>query len=52
MANRRFLLRVLGYLLAGVLLGLGAGAGGAAGAVLITLGLAVVAALLLTFRLR
>ena len=52
MANRRFLLRVAGYGGAGVLLGVGAAIGGTAGTVLLVLGLAVVAALLFTFRLR
>jgi hypothetical protein len=52
MANRRFLLRIGGYLVAGVLLAIGAGAGGAVGTALIVLGFLVVAALLFTFRLR
>ena len=50
--GRLSLLRILGYLAAAVLLGLGASVGGGAGTVLLVLGLAVVAGLLLTFRLR
>jgi len=52
MGDRRFLTRIAGYLAAGVLLGVGATVGGIAGTVLIVAGLLVVAALLVTFRLR
>lgn len=52
MTDRRFLLRIGGYLAAGVLLAIGAGVGGFVGAALIVLGFLVVAALLFTFRLR
>ncbi len=52
MANNRFLLRIGGYVVAGVLLALGASVGGTAGAVLLVGGLVLVAALLFTFRLR
>ena len=52
MANKRFLLRIGGYLVAGVLLAIGAAAGGIVGTALIVLGFLVVAALLFTFRLR
>ena len=50
--GRLSLLRILGYLVAAVLLAIGASVGGAAGTVLLVLGLVVVAGLLLTFRLR
>ena len=52
MTDRRFLQRIGGYLVAGVLLAIGAGAGGTSGTILIVLGLLVVAVLLFTFRLR
>jgi len=52
MADKRFLLRIGGYLAAGVLLAIGAGVGGTSGTILIVLGILVVAALLFTFRLR
>ena len=52
MADRRFLHRIGGYLVAGVLLAIGAAVGGLAGTALIVLGFLVVAALLFTFRLR
>ena len=51
MASKRFVLRIGGYLLAGVLLAMGAWIGGMAGTALIVIGLLVVAALLFTFRL-
>lgn len=52
MANNRFLLRIVGYVAAAVLLAVGASVGGTAGAVLLAGGLVLVAGLLLTFRLR
>ena len=52
MLDKRFLQRIGGYLVAGVLLALGAGIGGTSGTILIVLGFLVVAALLFTFRLR
>jgi hypothetical protein len=50
--GRLSLLRILGYLGAAVLLGLGASVGGGAGTLLLVFGLVVIAGLLLTFRLR
>ncbi len=52
MANKRFLVRILGYLAAGILLASGISAGGIAGTVLTVAGLLLIVALLFTFRLR
>jgi hypothetical protein len=52
MADRRFLQRIGGYLVAGVLLAIGAAVGGFVGAALIVLGVLIVVALLFTFRLH
>lgn len=52
MTNNRFVLRIAGYVAAGMLLAVGASVGGTAGTVLLASGLLLVAALLLTFRLR
>ena len=50
--GRVAVLRIVGYLAAAVVLAAGASAGGTVGTVLLVLGLVLVAALLLTFRLR
>ncbi len=52
MMRNRFLLRLLGYLASGALLGIGITAGGPVGIALTVLGLALFVALLTTFRLR
>jgi len=50
--GRIALLRILAYVVAAGLLALGVSLGGGAGTVLLVLGLVLVAALVLTFRLR
>ncbi len=50
--GRIALLRIVGYVVAAGLLALGVSLGGGAGTVLLVLGLVLVAALVLTFRLR
>lgn len=50
--GRVTVLRILGYVAAAAVLAVGASAGGAVGAVLLVLGLVLVAGLLLTFRVR
>ncbi len=50
--ERAALLRILGYVVAAGVLGLGVVMGGTFGTVLLVLGLVLVGALFLTFRLR